>query len=183
MTDPASPSVKIRMLKKTDDRSRFCCGNIELDRFFQRFAGQNQFRHYIGTSYVASIDDQIAGFVTVSSGEITADELRKSTKKRLPNYPLPILRISRLAVDLKFQGLGLGKQLLKTAFKLALEMKCSYGCVGIVVDAKTEVVKYYQSLGFIPLEMVAGQLGDRPEPVTMFLSISVLSKSVSAKPE
>jgi len=170
----ANSSTEIRILQKTDDRSLFCCGNIDLDRYFQRFAGQNQFRHYIGTSYVAIIDNGIAGFVTVSSGEISAENMQKTTKKRLPNYPLPILRISRLAVDLKFQGRGVGRQLLKSAFELALEMRSSYGCVGIVVDAKTEATGFYESLGFIQLDLLAGQLEDRPEPTAMFLAMSAL---------
>jgi hypothetical protein len=47
--------IEIRALRKSDDRSSFCSGNIELDRFFQRFAGQNQFQHHIGTTYVAIV--------------------------------------------------------------------------------------------------------------------------------
>ena len=34
--------LEVRRLRPTDDRSDFRCGNIDLDRFFQRFAGQNQ---------------------------------------------------------------------------------------------------------------------------------------------
>jgi len=32
-----------------DDRSAFRSESIELDRFFHRYTGQNQFRHHIGT--------------------------------------------------------------------------------------------------------------------------------------
>ena len=38
---------------QTDDRTRFRSGDADLDRFFQAYAGQNQFRHHIGTTYVA----------------------------------------------------------------------------------------------------------------------------------
>lgn len=171
-------SIEIRILQKTDDRTVFHCDNIDLDRYFQRFAGQNQFRHHIGTTYVALVDGVIAGFVTVSSGEIATDNVQSAIKKRLPNYPLPILRVSRLAVDCRFQGRGLGKQLLKFSFKLALDMRDRYGCVGIVVDAKADAVEFYQSLGFIGLDLLSGQLGDRPQAVTMFLSLSTLESLV-----
>ncbi|MEI6544642.1 MAG: hypothetical protein WCL60_14070 [Methylococcales bacterium] len=53
-------NLQFRPLQGDDNRSGFCCGNIELDRFFQRYAGQNQFRHHIGTSYVLNADDGIA---------------------------------------------------------------------------------------------------------------------------
>jgi ribosomal protein S18 acetylase RimI-like enzyme len=100
--------IEIRALRKSDDRSSFCSGNIELDRFFQRFAGQNQFRHHIGTTYVAIVGNQIAGFVTIASGEMVTETLQSVLKKRLLNYPLPVLRMVRLAVDEKFQRKGLG---------------------------------------------------------------------------
>ena len=44
--------VHIRRLAPEDDRSVFQCGNIDLDRLFQRYAGQNQFRHHIEITYV-----------------------------------------------------------------------------------------------------------------------------------
>jgi hypothetical protein len=102
----AKLEVRIRRLEPGDDRTGFRSGNIELDRFFQRYAGQNQFRHHIGTTYVAVQTDQIVGFVTVSSGEMVAEKLAKSLRRRLPAYPLPILRIARLAVDERSQGHG-----------------------------------------------------------------------------
>lgn len=134
--------VLIRPLRPDDKRDGFQCGEIELDRFFQRYAGQNQFRHYIGTTYVAEVKSVIAGFVTVSAGEITTEKLHADLRKKLPAYPLPILRIARLAVDSRFQGLGIGKLLLKYMFRLALDMRGQMGCVGIVVDAKLEAVEF-----------------------------------------
>lgn len=44
--------VSVRRLRSSDDRSGFRSGQVDLDRFFVRFAGQNQFRHHVGTTYV-----------------------------------------------------------------------------------------------------------------------------------
>lgn len=112
----AEQEVRIRRFELRDDRSGFRSGNIETDRFFQRYAGQNQFRHHIGTSYVAVQGDWIAGIVTVSSGEMVAEKLAKSLRRRLSIYPLPILRMARLAVDEKFQWHGIGRLLLRAMF-------------------------------------------------------------------
>ncbi len=169
---------EIRALLKSDDRSSFHSGNIDLDRFFQRFAGQNQFRHHIGTNYVAILENQITGFVTISSGEMATEFLQSAIKRRLPNYPLPVLRMARLAVDKNFQGAGLGKRLLKTVLMLALEMRERYGCVGVVVDAKPEAVRFYSSFGFMKLELISGELGDRPQPVSMFIPVGLIDKCV-----
>lgn len=172
--------LEFRLLKTTDDRSGFYSGNIELDRFFQRYAGQNQFKHYVGSTYALSLDTQIVGFATVSAGEICAEDLTASLKKRLPDYPLPILRIARLAIDKNYQGLGLGKKLLRACFELALTMKESYGCVGVVVDAKTESIEFYKKLGFIPLPALIGELGEKPQPETLFLAIKIIEKTFSS---
>ena len=168
----------MRRLDPGDDRSGFRCGNIDLDRFFRRYAGQNQFHHHIGTTYVAVQSERITGFVTVSSGEIVAEKLSKTLRRRLPSYPLPILRIARLAVDERFQGHGIGRLLLRAMLTLALEMRDRAGCIGVVVDAKSAAVAFYSVPGFKTIELVSGGLGDRPEPIAMLLSIRQIEAAV-----
>ncbi len=176
----AEQEVRVRRLEPRDDRSGFRSGNIDLDRFFKRYAGQNQFRHHIGTTYVAVQGDHVTGFVTVSSGEMVGDKLPKNLRRRLPAYPLPILRLARLAVDERYQGHGIGRLLLRATLELALEMRDRVGCVGVVVDAKPDAVAFYSGFGFKPVELVSGTLGDRPEPVAMFLPISEIAAAVNA---
>lgn len=174
----AEPEIRIRRLEPLDERSGFHSGNIDLDRFFQRYAGQNQFRHHIGTTYVATQSNRITGFVTVSSGEVAAEKIPKALRRSLPSYPLPILRIARLAVDERFQGYGIGRLLLRAMLELALEMRDRTGCIGVVVDAKSEAVDFYATLGFKTIELVSGALGDRPEPVAMLLPIRQIEAAV-----
>ncbi len=171
--------IYIRRLEPRDDRSGFQSGDIDLDRFFQRFAGQNQFRHHIGSTYIAVQGDYVAGFATVSSGEMVAETLSKALRKRLPSYPLPILRIARLAVDTRFQGHGIGRLLLRAMLELSLEMRDRTGCIGVLVDAKADAVNFYSRLGFTPLELVSGALGDRPAPIAMFLPIRQIAAAFS----
>ena len=166
--------VVIRALTPEDDRSRFASGDIELDRFFKRFAGQNQFRHHTGVTYVAADGLVLLGFVTVAAASLEATALPSSAQRRLPAYPLPVLRIARLAVDERAQGGGTGLALLRFALALAQEMARSLGCVGVVVDAKADAVKFYTRFGFVPLDTVEGQLGDRPAPTAMFIELGAI---------
>lgn len=164
--------MRVRRLEPDDDRSGFQSGNADLDRFFIRYAGQNQFRHHIGTTYVAVDDaDAILGFATVAPSEIASDRLPPSKSKKLPRYPLPVLRLARLAVDQRAQGKGVGRQLLNATLALAQQLAETVGCLGLVVDAKPGAVSFYESFAFITLDATAGQLGDRPEPVPMFLEL------------
>ncbi len=167
-------SVEIRRLRPDDDRGAFRCGDIDLDRFFQRFAGQNQFRHRIGTTYVAVDGNRILGFATVAPAQIDVAVLPAKTRKRLPGYPLPILRLARLAVDTRYQGQGIGLALLRHVFVLARELSVSFGCVGVVTDAKANAVDFYARYGFVALDVLAGHLGDRPPPTPMFLELGAI---------
>lgn len=50
---------QIRPLKKSDNRKEFESKQADLDHFFRRYAGQNQFRHHIGVSYIATDENII----------------------------------------------------------------------------------------------------------------------------
>ncbi len=163
--------MEIRALRESDNRSVFNSGDLDLDRFFQKYAGQNQFRHHIGATYVAVEGDRTAGYATVAPGHVEIESLPAGQRKKLPQYPLPILRLARLAVDQSFQGQGLGKQLLRFVLNLAVEMAGNLGCVGVVVDAKPEAMPFYRQFGFIVLEVVEGESPARPLPTAMFLSV------------
>lgn len=165
-------ALKVRRLEPGDDRSGFRSGNVDLDRFFLRYAGQNQFRHHIGTTYIAvDTTGYIAGFATVTASEIAAAAMPAARRKSLPRYPIPVLRLARLAVEERAKGCGVGSLLLRSVIVLARQMATDIGCAGVVVDAKPEAVAFYEKLGFFALEGVAGLLGDRPEPSPMFLEI------------
>jgi GNAT superfamily N-acetyltransferase len=163
--------TEIRPLRPEDDRQSFTSGDIDLDRFFRKYAGQNQFRLHLGTTYVAVADGVITGFVTVAATSITIDDLPVRTRKRLPKYPLPALRIARLAAAQSTQGQGIGKRLLRFTLELAREMAERMGCVGAVVDAKPDAVEFYERFGFERLEVLSGRLNEHPSPVPMFLPI------------
>jgi GNAT superfamily N-acetyltransferase len=167
-------TLTVRRLEARDDCASFRSGNIELDRFFTRYAGQNQFRHHIGTSYVAVEGGAILGFATVAASELTSAHLSAAKRRRLPAYPLPVLRLARLAVDERARGRGVAQALLRFVFALAQAEEM--GCVGVVVDAKPEAVTFYEKLGFIALEATAGLLGDRPEPLPMFLELGAVER-------
>lgn len=166
--------MEIRALRQADERASFRSGDPELDRFFARFAAQNQFRHHVGVTYVAVEEGRVLGFATVAPGHVEIDGLPEAARKKLPQYPLPVLRLARLAVDESFSGQGLGTQLLRFVLVLASRMSDDYGCIGVVVDAKPGAVAFYERYGFIPLDALEGASDERPEPTPMFLAIRAI---------
>jgi len=71
----------------------------------------------------------------------------------------------------RFVYILIGKRLLKATFDLAREMAERTGCVGVVVDAKTDAIEFYKRYGFESLDVLLGKLGDRPVPQPMFLPL------------
>jgi predicted N-acetyltransferase YhbS len=167
--------VTVRQLGEADDRSAFRSGHEDLDRFFHRFAGQNQFRLHVGTTYVALDDaNAIVGFVTVASCSIEVKDLPKQLARRLPTYPIPALRIARMAVAEGRQRRGVGSALMKAVFLLARAQARQTGCAFVVVDAKQGAERYYARWGFEALPVLAGELDARPTPQPMFLELGAI---------
>lgn len=141
--------MQIELLAARHDRDGFDCGEAALNVFFRRQAGQQQRRGFAKT-YVALADDgvTVTGFVAVSAGQVATQQLPANLK--LPRYPAPILRIGRLAVDTRYQGQGIGQELLSFALHLARDFSRQVGLYAVVVDAKNEKAKaFYIRLGFI----------------------------------
>ena len=159
--------IEIRILEQHDDRSTFRSGNEALDLYLHRYAGQNQFRHHIGVTYVAVAGERILGFATVTPATLDVDAL----PMRMGPYPVPVLRIARLAVDERVRETGIGQALLRFCLELALEMKKTLGCVGVVVDAKQESVDFYHEHGFMDLDVVEGRSRVDAATVCMFLPV------------
>jgi ribosomal protein S18 acetylase RimI-like enzyme len=170
--------IEIRQLHKNDDLSFFDCGTIELNQFLKQYAKENQFRHYIGTTYVAVVDDTIIGYFSISAGSIRIENFSSELSKKLPKYPLPVLRLTRLGIDIRYQNIGIGKQLLKFALRLTVKQKEQFACFALVVDAKTQSVGFYESFGFESVDAVSGTLDIRPYAQSMFLATKVIENSL-----
>ena len=156
-TRPVAELV-VRKLAEDDDRQGFESGDEALDRFFHRYAGQNQFRHHVGVTYVATSKGSILGYITVAAASIELLGLPGRLRTRLPRYPAPVLRIARLATAATARGMGVGSALLRHAFRMAREMREALGCVGVIVDAKPGAIDFYSKFGF---ELIP----DGPSPV------------------
>jgi GNAT superfamily N-acetyltransferase len=171
-------TIEIRLLEQADDRNAFRSGDPDLDGFFHKYAWQNQFRHHIGNTYVAADRQKILGFMTISVGSIELERLPPDVRKKLPRYPAPVLRVARLAVAEDAQQQGVGKRLMRAAFTMAVEVREKFGCIGIVVDAKPDAKGFYSSLGFDALEVVEGEMGEKPTPKPMFLPIREVEAAI-----
>ncbi len=158
--------LSIELLGDQHRRAGFSCGEPAPDTFLTNLAGQQQRRNF-GRTYVTLAEDglTVVGFVTVSAGQVATTAMPAGLK--LPRYPVPIMRVGRLAVDSQYRGRGIGKGLLRFALGLAREWSAHVGIYGVAVEAKHESAReFYLRLGF---------LAGRDNPLHMILPLATLA--------
>lgn len=155
------------------DRSGFCSGVEELDRYFRERVAQDTRRH-VATCFVAVDDkDRVAGFYMLAAASVLLADLPEDLARKLPRYPsVPVVRMGRLAVDKAARGQGLGAVLLADA--LSRITRSEIAAFALLVDAKDETATaFYRHHGFIPL---AGA------PRTLFLPLATAELARRARP-
>ncbi len=133
----------------------FDCGIPELNDYLKRYAGQNH-RKGLGSTYVlvpAEGEPLAVGYHTLSMAQVDLQNLPESHRKNLPKYPVPAVRLGRLAVDRKWQGTGLGEILLMDAIHRSVAAVQSVAAKYMIVDAKIKKAEeFYLRYGFHPFE-------------------------------
>lgn len=117
---------------------------------------------------VAAHGAKILGYYSLAMSAIRKDQLPLQYQSRFPNYPLPVARLVRLAVDHRYQKRGLGELLLADALSRCLRLSEEIGMVGVVVDAKHEQARnYYERFEFE---------GFPDSPLTLWLPTAAIAK-------
>lgn len=146
-------SFVIEALDRTHDRKNFDCGVPALNRYLAEQAGQD-IRRRAAACYIAkgSGQSRIAGYYTLSAGDVALGAMPQELAAKLPRYPaVPVARVGRLAVASAYQGKKLGAALLWDA--AARAFRSEMAVFGLAVDAKDDrAAEFYRHLGFIVLE-------------------------------
>ena len=169
-------------LTPEDAASGFQSGSSALDVFFQTQAGQNQRKNVSRTWVIRRPegDDRslppVLGFYTLTLGAVERERLPGKLSKKMPQYPVPVVLIGRLATDLRARGQRVGERLLLDAHDRALAVSEQAGVVGIIVDAKDEkAAGFYGHYGYQVLEQPA----DAPAwPRRMFIALATVRTAV-----
>ncbi|NJA06954.1 GNAT family N-acetyltransferase [Methylococcaceae bacterium WWC4] len=144
--------LKIEALNPGHQRKAFDCGEASLNSYLQRYARQNV-KHRINKVFVATdinSPQTILGYYTLSAGSVRADDLPPEHNRRLPNYPVPVALLGRLAVDKNHQGQRLGMILLADAVQRVEQASTVMAVYAIVVDAlNPSAADFYKQFGFI----------------------------------
>jgi len=134
-------------LTQAHDLSQFQCGEPNLDDWLKRRAFQNE-ETGASRTYVILSGQQVAGYYALAAGAAAHANAPGRVRRNMPN-PVPVMVIGRLAIDLRYQGRGIGSALLKDAVLRTAQAAEIAGIRAVLVHAISESAKrFYEKKGF-----------------------------------
>ena len=135
-----------------------------MNDFFVRYARQS---HESGAakSFLA-IDNRdnktILGFYSLAPGALAYAD----------THDVPGFRLARIAIDLRWQGQGLGGQLLAAAARRCLRAAAEVGGVVLIIDAKNDrAARWYTNYGAVALNN---------RPLTLVMPLATFAAGLEA---
>lgn len=133
------------------DISDFDCGTPSLNDWLQRRARSNQ-RHGFTLVMVVHDDGGVVAFYGLAPTSIEAHLLPRRIRTGQPPNPVPCLLIGQLAVDRRYQGRGLGDQLVLHALERVVASATISGGRALLVNAiDASAATFWEAWDFQPL--------------------------------
>jgi GNAT superfamily N-acetyltransferase len=153
-------------VSKKHDRKSFDCGDPSMNDFFERYAPQS---HESGAAKtflaIHNADNKtIFGFYSLAPGALAYADTPETVRRSLARHDVPGFRLARIATDLRWQGQGLGGQLLAAAARRCLRVAAEVGGVVLIIDAKNgRAARWYTNYGAVALSN---------KPLTLVMSLA-----------
>ena len=154
-------TLRLEVLKRTHKHLLKGFENQEesLVVYLKRFALRHAERDLLSKTYLAidehEGEERLAGYFSLTTVSVQRASLSSvEALQGLPRFPVPGVLLSRLAIDHRVQGQGLGRYLFDEALKITLTLTQS-GPITFrlfVTDAISEAaVSFYHQFGFVRL--------------------------------
>jgi ribosomal protein S18 acetylase RimI-like enzyme len=129
----------IEPLGSDHDLEQFDCGSEEQTTWLRRHARQS---HASDTSkvYVAcpAGTPNVVGYYALSAGSVGHEAVPPRVARGIGRYPVPILVLTRLGVDVNHQKRGLGRALVKDALLQTASIADRVGVRALVIHAESD---------------------------------------------
>lgn len=127
----------------------FSCGKEALDAWLLKRASTSQVSGAART-YVVEAEGRVVGYFSLATASVARTHLTGRAKRNIPD-PVPAVLLTRFATDVKYQGKGLGKAMLRSAIEKVKRAAEVVGVACLLVHAKDEDAKnFYLRYGLEP---------------------------------
>ena len=147
-------AAPVPFVRGQHETAGFECGSESLDIWLQRYAGQSQSRDAART-FVVVDSARVVGYYALVVAEIDIGEASSDVARGMSTrFPIPVVKLARLAVDRKSQRTGLGGGLLLDALERSVRASEDVGIRAVVVDAIDQSAEsFYKKHGFEASEL------------------------------
>lgn len=164
---------KPHKLTVQDDVHGFDCGQPDLDGWLEKYALVNQ-KAGMATVFVTSSENRVVGYYALATGGVERANAPERVVRGVPAHPVPVILLTRLAVDATVQGKGLGRALLRDALVRVGNAAEEIGVRALLIHAKDEQAKkfYMRNAEFEP---------SPTDPLHLFLLMKDLRKALRTR--
>jgi len=139
---------RIESLAEDHDVSRFDCGSDAQTGWLRRQALQ---AHRSDTAKVYVVCERgtrlVAGYYALAAGSVGHEDAPSRVLKGIGRYPVPVIMLARLGVDVGQQGRGLGSELVRDAFLQAASVADRVGVRALLIHAETpDAAAFYERI-------------------------------------
>ncbi|EFC85823.1 GNAT family N-acetyltransferase [Parafrankia sp. EUN1f] len=142
--------TKPSALLEDHDTVAFGCGDPAVDGWLRHHAKDHQ-KERITNTFVILDGTTIAGFYCLATAAAERVAPPSRWRSRRPTDPVPLMLVGRLAVDVRYQGRGVGARLLRDATMRALTVRRMVGTPLLGAHAIASTGRaFYRHFGFAP---------------------------------
>ncbi|WP_018502603.1 GNAT family N-acetyltransferase [Parafrankia discariae] len=144
------PFTKPSALVEEHDTVAFGSGDPGLDSWLRHHAKDHQ-RERITSTFVVLDGTTVAGYYCLATAAAERAGTPSRWRARRPADPVPMMLVGRLAVDVRYQGRGVGARLVRDATMRALTVRRMVGTSLLGAHAITSGGRsFYRHFGFTP---------------------------------
>lgn len=162
-----------RKLTGDDVVVSFDCGQVDLNVWLVRHALANQ-RAGMATVFVTTDRDRgsVVGYYALATGGVEHAAAPSRVVRGVPRHPIPVILLTRLAVDVSARGRSLGRALLVDALRRVDAAADEVGVRALLIHAKDEAARafYTHHAEFEP---------SPTDPLHLFLLLKDLRKVIA----
>lgn len=162
----------VAVSKSQHDLKAFDCGKPTMNTFLAKFAEKHGklglSRTYVLPEITETGKAPIAAYFTLTTSNVTREQI--PAKQSLPHYPVPVVLMARLAVDIRNKGAGLGAKTLVYALREAVALShAGLPAFGLILDVLDEdALGFYQHFGLFE--------SFTDDPMRLFVSMKTLEQ-------
>lgn len=157
-------------LDSSHDLADFHSGVPVLDDWLKRRALRNQESGATRT-FVVREGNRVVAYHALASGGVAAIQASGRFRRNMPD-PIPVAILARLAVDVAYQGRGIGRGMMRDASLRIHQAASAIGIRGILVHAISDDAKaFYAAVGFDPSPL---------DPMTLMMTLADLREALAA---